>query len=457
MGEQTQVAPESNVQVTQALGLYRIVNDVIDGVIFAGNPAVVYPCAITITDANASGANGDYGSKSFSKNVDISLGYPAVNAGVTSTSCVLSSADAIDTNSMVIEIEGGVKSRIFYIGGDVPVDNLESIVEAGTTNLDFTNVKLNNGANEAAHSSGTLSFTFNIQQLNVGGNVSRFEIERVVFYYRFEGENEWISLNTSLEYNGIGDTTNTNSTGKDFPGENNLIIPADTDNADVKWLQTVRAFDYAAFALTSAGRSIQYAILVKNLKFNSGTTDQNQVYAWITADDLHYPACINRQGTNIAPQVYYANSGMLPAGNAGTHTEIYYEYFRSAASIDGSDSTGAAAVDFSLSLYAETPFGEYVNVFFNEQAKTTPYLPSSEAPYINFQLNQANYPLLQWQNYFTAGGNITLRWLAGFDSETGVKFRNGGIPAKAFQTAVYSGSPPGIQAIGGTTRLIITS
>ena len=439
----------STGKLTQA-----IPDDVIDGVIFAGNPAVVYPCAITITDANASGANVDYGSKSFSKNVDISLGYPAVNAGVTSTSCVLSSTDAIDTNSMVIEIEGGVKSRIFYIGGDVPVDNLESIVEAGTTNLDFTNVKLNNGANEAAHSSGTLSFTFNIQQLNGGSNVSRFEIEKVVFYYRFEGENEWEPLNTSLEYNGIGDTTNTNSTGKDFPGENNLIIPAGTDNVDVKWLQTVRAFDYAAFALNSAGRSIQYAILVKNLKFNSGTTDQDQVYAWITADDLHYPACINRQGTNIAPQTYYANSGMLPAGNAGTHTEIYYEYFRSAASGDGA---GAAAVDFSLSLYAETPFGEYVNVFFNEQAKTTPYLPSSEAPYINFQLNQANYPLLQWQNYFTAGGNITLRWLAGFDNETGVKFRNGGTPAKAFQTAVYSGSPPGIQAIGGTTRLIITS
>lgn len=354
---------------------------------------------------------------------------------------------------MVIEISEGVKSRIFYIGGDVPVTNLESIVEAGTENLG-TNVKLNNGANEAAHSSGTLSFTFNIQQLNGGSNVSKFEIEEVVFYYRFEGENDWEPLNTSLEYNGVGDAIDTNSTSKDFPGKKNLIIPPGTDNVDVKWLQTIRAFDYAAFAVNSAGRSIQYAILVKNLKFYSGTTDQDQVYAWITADDLHYPACINRQGTNIAPQVYYANSGMLPASSVGTHSEIYYEYFRSAASSNG---LNGIAVDSSLSLYAETPFGEYVNVFFNEEAKTTPYLPSTNAPYINFSLNQADYTLLPWQNYSTGGGNITLRWLAGFDSETGVKFRDNNIPAKAFQTAVYSGTPPGIQAIGGTTRLIITS
>jgi hypothetical protein len=424
----------STGKLTQA-----IPGDVIEGVEFLGNPAVVYPCTITITDANASGANGFYGSLTAQRDVDISLGYPAVNDGVISDTCVLNAygtngTDGTPGNAIKSDTQNDKVSHIYYIGGDDFDTNLNTIWDDnGLSNFDrFTNsTRLNNGSVSDAHKTGTVAFTFNVQQGNgtVPRGVSSFKIEKVVFYYRFEGGNGiWQELDRSLDYN----ATDKKATSGDFPGEDGLVV-SNTDNEDtIKWLQNVRAYDYAAFAANSGGAGVEYAVLIKDLELKSGQGGNtgNTVYGWVTADDLHYPICANRQGINVS-----ATS---------------YKYFRS----PGSGSYGAATVGLD-EVFAETPYGEYVNLFFTSAAMTEPYIPAVGLNNVNFQLDQTGYETLyQWDD-LASFSDVILRWVAAFSPETGIKEASPYNSSKATTTYVAASSNPGngLRILNGTTRV----
>ena len=424
----------STGKLTQA-----IPGDVIEGVEFLGNPAVVYPCTITTTDANASGANGFYGSLTAQRNVDISLGYPAVNDGVISDTCVLNAygtngADGTPGNAIKSDTQNDKVSHIYYIGGDDFDTNLDTIWgNNGLSNFDrFTNsTRLNNGSVNNAHKTGTVAFTFNVQQGNgtVPRSVSSFKIEKVVFYYRFEGGNGiWQELDRSLDYN----ATDKKATSGDFPGEDGLVV-SNFDNEDtIKWLQNVRAYDYAAFAANSSGAGVEYAVFIKELQLTSGQGGNtgNTVYGWVTADDLHYPICANRQGINVS-----ATS---------------YKYFRS----PGSGSYDAATVGLD-EVFAETPYGEYVNLFFTSAAMTEPYIPAVGLNNVNFQLDQTGYETLyQWDDLATFS-DVILRWVAAFSTETGIKEASPYDNSKATTTYVAASGNPGnvFRILNGTTRV----
>ena len=390
------------------------------------NPAVVYECTIKVTDANASGANGFYGSLTAQQNVDISLGYPAVNPGALSSTCVLTGREG-GSNAIVATNLNDKKSRIFYIGGE-SITNLSQIWSTYNQlpgNVDA--VRMNNGSTQEAHTKGTLAFMFNASQ-DANGNNSAFKINKVLFYYRIEGgDGNWLSLNRSLDYNNTGNASETNTPSNDAPGGSNLVVNS-TDNEDtIKYLQNVRAFDYNTLS-SANGQKIEYAILVKDLEIVTGSND---TYGWVTADDLHYPACVTRQGIDIS-----ATS---------------YKYFRS---IESASVTEANAIDTNLELFAETPFGEYVNTFFTNVARTIPYLPNQGTPNINFQLDQTSYDAqdLQWRDIST-GNDLILRWIAKFNFETGNK--EDGTLVKAGQTTVYSGSGNNVnlKLYSGTTRI----
>jgi hypothetical protein len=325
-------------------------------------------------------------------------------------------------------------SHIYYIGGDDFDTNLNTIWDDnGLSNFDrFTNsTRLNNGSVSNAHKTGTVAFTFNVQQGNgtVPRGVSSFKIEKVVFYYRFEGGNGiWQELDRSLDYN----ATDKKATSGDFPGEDGLVV-SNTDNEDtIKWLQNVRAYDYAAFAANSGGAGVEYAVLIKDLELKSGQGGNtgNTVYGWVTADDLHYPICANRQGINVS-----ATS---------------YKYFRS----PGSGSYGAATVGLD-EVFAETPYGEYVNLFFTSAAMTEPYIPAVGLNNVNFQLDQTGYETLyQWDD-LASFSDITLRWVASFSTETGIKEASPYNSSKATTTYVAASSNPGngLRILNGTTRV----
>ena len=392
--------------------------------VFPGNAAIVYECTLKVTDANAIGTIGTYGPLVFQRNLDISLGYPAVNAGSTSQTCVLTGREG-GSNAIVATNTNEPKSRIFYIGGE-SITELQTIWDQNGLTGNVDAVRMNNGGTQEAHSKGTLAFIFNASQ-DANNASSAFKIDKVLFYYRIEGgDGNWLSLNRSLDYNNAGGNTETNAPSNDAPGPSGLTVTSLDDLNAIKYLQNVRAFDYNTLS-SVGGQKIEYAILIKNLEIVTGSND---VYGWITADDLHYPACVTRQGTNIA--------------------NTSYKYFRS---IESNAFGEANAIDTNLELFAETPFGEYVNTFFTDVARTTPYLPNEATPYINFQLDQASYSSLKWRDIST-GGDLTLIWNAGFNSETGNKKNNDPF-VKAGQTTVYSetGNNVNLKLRTGTTRI----
>ncbi len=390
--------------------------------VFSGNAAIVYECTLKVTDANAIGTIGTYGPLVFQLNLDISLGYPAVNAGSTSQTCVLTGREG-GSNAIVATNTNDPKSRIFYIGGE-SITELQTIWdENGLSDIALDAVRMNNGGTQEAHSKGTLAFIFNASQ-DANNASSAFKIDKVLFYYRIEGgDGNWLSLDKSLDYNNVGNVNEINAPSNDVPGGSGLTLTSPDDLNTIKYLQNVRAFDYNTLS-SVGGQKIEYAILIKNLEIVTGSND---VYGWITADDLHYPACVTRQGTNIAT--------------------TSYKYFRSAESNSFGEAT---AINTSLELFAETPFGEYVNTFFTDVARTSPYLPNQTTPYINFQLDQANYLSLKWRDIST-GNDLTLRWSAGFDFQSGVKVGDGTF-IKAGQTTVYASSQP-LSPFSGTTRI----
>jgi len=69
-------------------------------------------------------------------------------------------------------------------------------------------------------------------------------------------------------------------------------------------------------------------------------------------------------------------------------------------------------------LFAETPYGEYVNQFYTDTARTTAYLTQSETSYINFQL-KTNVLTPRWTKI--GGQGVDLSWSAGFGSTDGVR------------------------------------
>ena len=429
-------------ELTQA-----IPEDIINGVAFPGNAAVVYPCKIIVTDANASGDNGDYGSKSFFQEVDISLGYPPVNDGVISNTCVLDAYGTDGTNgtpgnAIKSDAQSEKVSHIYYIGGDNFDQNLSTIWDVDGDDFNFsTNAsRLNNSNADNAHKTGTVAFTFNVQQGNgvQPRSGSSFKIEKVVFYYRFEGgDGIWQELDRSLDYN----ATDKKATSGDFPGQDGLVVTTGSNISTIKWLQNVRAYDYAAFAANSGGAGVEYAVFIKELQLASGQSGNtgNTVYGWVTADDLHFPICANRQGINVAPQP------------AGTHPTASYKYFRSSG--NGSYAADTVGAD---EVFAETPYGEYVNLFFTTAAMTEPYIPAASLNNVNFELDQTSYNAqnLKWDQIVTQS-DITLRWVASFSDETGIKGASPVFGSKATTTYVVDDGNPGysLRFINGTTRV----
>ena len=160
--------------------------------------------------------------------------------------------------------------------------------------------------------------------------------------------------------------------------------------------------------------------------------------AWVVSDDLHYPGCVPWRGINFVQQ----NDDL---GTAGV-----YKYNRS----DPGITAGEFKVIGDDVLYAETPYGEYVELFFIDQEFTTPYTPLEGTPYINFQLDLdgLNMGLYKWTT--ATGGVRNLQWCAKFDHLTGVREQNGDIYSgvnAVLTTDVELGLGPNLDA--GTFRI----
>ena len=428
---------KDNGEITQA-----IAGDVLGygGEIFEGNPNGTYTVDITVTDANGvtfpSTGTTDYKQRSVTRTTSISIGYAAVNTGAASSTCVFSPdtkpppAGVIATTALNIPVTG-----LWYISESNSSDYLSFDSLYTEYNINSSNtVRIGT----KSHKSGTLAITANFKQKNLQAQAiaSKFKVSAVHYYYRIVDTSgnpvAWEKIPRSLEYNKSGLSSNieapTYNDPKYLAGPFEVAGGNISQNAN-KWLQFVRAFDFLQVTGGENVLSVEYAFVVEGLQQTFGNNDQ-PVAGWVSADDLHYPGCIPWQGTNIASSSYY-----------GTNKE--YRYFRSAPA--NTNPNIAQPVSSNI-LYAETPYGEYVNKFYTDSAMKNAYLPGSGTEFVSFELDL---------NYGTSGiGALTdyigsaigdMTWSTQLNSSDGVRAQDAGADAGVNTTPTflnYSGEAP---------------
>ena len=292
---------------------------------------------------------------------------------------------------------------------------------------------INTGANRIgtkSHKSGVISFcinTFSPRNTSDLSNANIFRIPTVDFYWRYEnnfGNIGWQLLSRSnpvTEQNRVGDMANAGNTtpiaGEDFvrteiqsPFQDvplpisgyvntetnpNTIITGDKpvvidQGVNPVWVQTVRAFAYNDFPQGSASSGapgnlgIEYAIFVHGQEqINGGYGPDGMVRTWIQVDDLNYPSCVPWLGKNAVTE-----NG---AGNL-------FKYFRSSGASSTVDYVDITA-PFNTETFARSPYGDYVDTFFNNSADYEAFIPANGSNSINFKLDRTTISLDSWTTW----------------------------------------------------------
>ena len=412
---------------------------------FEGNPNGTYTVDITVTDANGvtfpSTGSNDYKQRSVTHTTSITIGYAELNTELKATSCLFNPA-SIATGTIGTAANQAKVSGIWYIAES----NNASYLDFSSQFSDITTV---NRLGTSGHKQGTIAFTYNVKQLGAASSSSSFKPGDMQVYYRIAGNTTWLLADRADEYNKSGIT----GSGVSAPLYNipkyaqDYIIGTGSNVNTINWMSVIRAYDYLAFAsANTTGASIEYALVVKNLEKNSGSTvsGQNDVIGWVQQDDLHYPKCVPWQGKNAAPAV----------------TGTAFKYFRSA---ETNTFPNQATISTSNIVYAETPYGEYVGQFFTDSGLSNIYKPASQNnQYINFRLDRAGTPvtpgsLEPWSD-LSGNTNDGLSFAAGFSYVDGKIITNTeaqlGVNATATSQILIDDTTGGtVQSYTGTTRL----
>jgi hypothetical protein len=331
---------------------------------------------------------------------------------------------------------------------------------------------INTGANRIgtkSHKSGVISFcinTFSPRNTSDLSNANIFRIPTVDFYWRYEnnfGDIGWQLLSRSnpvTEQNRVGDMANAGNTtpiaGEDFvrteiqspfqdvplpisgyvnteTNPNTIIIgdkPVVIDQGvNPVWVQTVRAFDYNDFPQGSASSGapgnlgIEYAIFVHGQEqINGGYGPDGMVRTWIQVDDLNYPSCVPWLGNNAVTE-----NG---AGNL-------FKYFRSSGASSTVDYVDITA-PFNTETFARSPYGDYVDTFFNNSTDYEAFIPTSGSNSINFKLDRTTINLDSWTTWTKPPMNgptplppdnenpQDLQWVARYSPINGKRMQNPG-------------------------------
>jgi hypothetical protein len=424
-------------------------------------PGGTYNVTVRLTDASGvsvpQSGNDPYIPLYREQSIQITIGYPHLNSQAISP-CILNVVLG-ETASVLYPLANAQPdpvSGIWYIAArDLDFEN--NFEDNGiiydpndfSQPTDTTTFRLNEGA-EAAHTSGTIAFSVNAQMKETDN--PSFTFKTVRFYYRYADDQTlrpWLELQREQEYNRAG-LLNSGVRSRQFDTPFYFTTPGSADwsvqndgGIEKPYAQSTRCFNYNTFANSPIppDNGVEYAIVMTDLKLvvSSDPRDpENMPAAWVVSDDLHYPGCVPWRGINFVQQ----NDDL---GTAGV-----YKYNRS----DPGITAGEFKVIGDDVLYAETPYGEYVELFFIDQEFTTPYTPLEGTPYINFQLDLdgLNMGLYKWTT--ATGGVRNLQWCAKFDHLTGVREQNGDIYSgvnAVLTTDVELGLDPNLDA--GTFRI----
>ena len=426
---------------------------------FTGNPLSVYNITVRLSDANGIGtpanAASGYTSLYAEQAVEIRMEPATVNAGALSTTCTIMPASPPPTE--VIDPATGVVGP-FNNNQQVACVYYVSATNLTPGGINDNNVFFNNGIENPnssgeninvvnyrigtdCHRTGTISFSLNTFSPYNGStaNINLFKTPLITFYYRTLGETEWKPIPRSAESNRVAFPTSIASPTFDGPEivqdsilTSGVVVPVDRlildYGPDDVWVQTIRSFNYQDFdisgSIVAGADGIEYAIVADNIIQRPPNTKANGlVRFWVIADDLEYPTCVPWQGKNAVTE----NGG---PGNL-------FEYRRSTESND-SVAYNVASVG---SIYARSPYGDYVNEFYTGATNFTPYIPS--LPYINTRLLRTigttldswttlnDPPLPAYPPALPSGTNpasdVNVQWVVGYDTVNGKKLINTGI------------------------------
>lgn len=462
----------------------------------------VYQITLILTDASGdTQGNGNFTALTHTQDMDVIVGYPTVNPGVLTTQedwCVLNpfnngnaqdpilypstqynrALSNIADNNYGTGNVSNVNDGIWYISKDpqgqfqlpgvtasnplTDVDNniFSNKISGGNTTIHRLGPNDTTTSAASAHSRGTLAFSLNLSWNRVGSQPypsGAIEVPAISMFWRAEGSEDWNAF-------GSGEDSRFDYNNTEMPGAALLnlastfyefIIPP-SEPWTFYW-SALRAFDKLDF---DGDNHIEYAILVKN--FTKEATNQNPSEAlfWVQTDDLHYHECIPRMGLNAANEQTTSGGTTYPGRNsAGSYT-----FNRSVGSNDYSI---AASQDPQYTVYAETPYVEYVNAFYEDPELTTIWTPAELEPIINFEWTgdvpvTNNDPVYKWFDFpaFESGSGTSLdtvipRGVAFYDPSTGIKFKpagNGDLSAR--QSTKWDNTVPSSPLeFWGTTRL----
>jgi hypothetical protein len=437
-------------------------------------PTGIYQIRLILTDAgDTNEGTGDFAAKTKTQDMDVIIGYPAVNPGALTTQanlCILnpfesqSAPPPADNFKRMLDSDpnqnpNGAVDGIWYLSKDsstqfelpgvAPSDPIpgygnmfSSATEGGNTVVyrlgpyDPQSTPISN------HLRGTITFTINYVDQSVGGSTP-MPYPSVYMFYRIEGDDEWIKLDDQpgFNYNNTKSMIDLRMVAN-AEGE----LPLNSDGAD-RYITIVRAFDWLDF--TGAEGGVEYAVLVRG--FEKETTLAGNSRVWVQTDDLHYPVCIPRMGKNAANEP----SDPLQDG-PGKNSEGSFTYKRSLTT----NAIENLPIENNLFLYAETPYLEYVNAFYTDEALTTVYVPPDNATKFNFTWTgdegsgAAN--LWQWMVPAVIPLEVTLKAVAEFGNndaaEPGEKLRPSSENTTSARQTTYS---PDINEFGGITRFVI--
>jgi len=422
---------------------------------FTGNPLGIYNITVRLSDANGTGttveAADGYTSLFAEQAVQIKIDPARVNSGALSTACVINPASpppntVIDPATGVVGpfANGQKVSCVYYIAATQLTQNNEDNsvffnngIPNPDVNEDMNTVNYKIGTD--CHRQGTISFTLNTFSPWNGStnNINLFYTPKINFYYRELGETVWKPIPRNLEQNRVGATVALTSPVFDGPSvvqdleiSDNPRVVVEKDNLvldygpDDVWLQTIRAFNYEDFnvigTVAAGSAGIEYAILVDTIQQLTPNSKADGIVRFFAiADDLEYPTCAPWQGKNAVTE------------NGGPG--VLFQYRRSAPS---NDSLAYEPTGFG-SIYARSPYGDYVNEFYTDLNSFTPYIPS--LPYINTSLIRtigsnldswttfndpplpAYPPALPGQN---PAADVAVQWVVGYDTTNGKKLIN---------------------------------
>ncbi len=405
-------------------------------------PLGSYNIRIFIKDAlgNQQGQSPDYSSLSAQQDINILIRPVAVNPGLLTAPCHIGPDDGLvarppttlrNTGSGL----GGITRGAFYLtNSPLTADDLVNADGNGftITESDFPNagggtdelpnlVRLN-PAGSGVHTSGTLQFEVNTWLKGPTNAFADDDVAGIRFFYRKKGATTWTKVKgNNVDVNNTpGDAEQGFKQGariqdqvvqngsfsqwkSDFPTgsfknyDNRRTIPNNSYNQPSEvYCQYVRAFNIEDMPNPEVGN--EYLILLDDM-FKGGAPNQGGMYdvpdtlkAYCNYTDAHYPTCITRPApggyiNGVDPSdgiIAYSKNIAIQQG--GTAPVTAFKYNVTAPGNESNNRTHSEEDDaLTRFLYADTPFGELVETFYVDPAKTIAYVPPlTTNPYINF-------------------------------------------------------------------------